>query len=62
MTHPVYIYRGDRLTDDALKGMLCTAVRRPDGKCITGKTGVMLVEDCHGAQWVVLRRQLRKVT
>lgn len=62
MTHHVYIYRGDRLTDGALKGMLCTAVRRPDGKCITGKTGVMLVEDRHGARWVVLRRQLRKVT
>lgn len=59
--NPMYIYRGDRLTDDALKGMICTAVRRSDGKCITGKTGVMLVEDNQGQRFVVLRRQLRKV-
>jgi hypothetical protein len=57
----IYWYRGDRLTDEALKGMLCYPVRRADGKCITGKTGVMLVSDFHGRRYVVLRRQLRKL-
>lgn len=56
-----YVYRGDRLTDDPLKGMICTAVRQPNGKCITGKTGSMLVEDEQGNRHVVLRRQLRKI-
>jgi len=55
-----YRYLGDRLTDTPLKSMICTAVRRPDGKCITGKTGVMLVQDMQGCQHVVLRRKLRK--
>lgn len=55
-----YTYRGDRLTDPALKGMLCSAVRRPDGKCIRGR-GNMLVESANGRRYVVLARQLRKV-
>lgn len=56
-----YIYRGDALTDPALKGRRCEAVRRADGKCIRGKNGNMLVRfDC-GRVAVVLGRQLRKV-
>lgn len=55
-----YIYRGDRFTDPALKGKQCNAVRRPDGKCIRGKNGNMLV-NFDGTEVVVLARQLRKV-
>lgn len=55
-----YIYRGDRLTDDKYKGKECTAVRRPDGKCIRGSNGNMLVE-FDGKKVVVLARQLRKI-
>ena len=39
-----YIYLGDRMTDPILKGSKCRAVLRPDGKCIRGKNGNMLVE------------------
>lgn len=55
-----YIYRGDRFTWEMWKGRGCTAVRRPDGKCIRGKNGSMLV-DFEGNQVVVLARQLRKI-
>ncbi len=54
-----YTYRGDRLTDPTLRGMQCDPVRRPDGKCIRGKNGNMLVIDGQGRRWVVLARQLR---
>lgn len=57
----VYIYRGDKLTDPALKGQRCTAVRRADGKCIRGPNGNMLVKFEGGQRIVVLGRQLRKV-
>lgn len=55
-----YRYLGDRLTDPALKGALCSAVRR-DGKCIRGRNSNMLVEFEDGARRVVLARLLRKV-
>lgn len=55
-----YIYRGDRFTDDQLKGKECKAVRRPDGKCIRGKNSNMLIE-MDGKKIVVLARQLRKI-
>ena len=55
-----YIYRGDRFTDDKWKGRRCKAVRRPDGKCIRGKNGNMLV-DFEGHRVVVLARQLIKI-
>lgn len=55
-----YIYRGDRLTDDQYKGKECSAVRRPDGKCIRGANSNMLVE-FNGKKVVVLARQLRKI-
>lgn len=56
-----YTYRGDRLTAPALRGAECRAVRRPDGRCIRGKNGAMLVEFTDGSQHVVLGRQLRKL-
>ena len=57
-----YIYRGDKLTDPTLKGALCEAVRREDGKCIRGRNGNMLVKFIEtGAECIVLGRQLRKV-
>jgi hypothetical protein len=59
--NPEYTYRGDRLTDPKFKGQACTAVRRPDGKCIRGKNGSMLVLFSDGSQAVVLGRQLRKI-
>jgi hypothetical protein len=54
-----YTYRGDRLTDPALRGLQCDPVRRTDGKCVCGKNGNMLVEDAQGRRYVVLGRQLR---
>ena len=56
-----YIYRGDRLTDPALKGAACSAVRRTDGRCIRAKNGNMLVVFEGGRVAIVLARQLRKV-
>lgn len=55
-----YLYKGDRLTDPALKGKTCTAVRRADGKCIRGRNASMLV-DFNGQQVVVLARRLKKI-
>lgn len=55
-----YTYTGDRFTDPELKGQPCTAVRRPDGKCIRGKNGNMLVE-FEGYKVVVVARLLRKL-
>ena len=56
-----YIYLGDRQTDPQLKGLQCTAVLRPDGKCIRGKNGSMLVEFVNGRTANVIGRLLRKV-
>lgn len=56
-----YTYRGDKLTNPALKGQLCAAVLRADGKCIRGRNGSFLVQFDDGARHVVLGRQLRKV-
>lgn len=55
-----YTYRGDRWTAPELKGAVCQAVRRPDGRCVRGKNGSMLVTIA-GVRHVVLGRQLRKV-
>ncbi len=60
-----YRYLGDRLTDDPLRGMTCTAVMRVnrDGKqvCVRGRNGSMLVETADGERVVVIGRLLRKV-
>lgn len=55
-----YIYLGDRFTDEGYKNKPCNAVRRPDGKCIRGKNGSMLVE-FEGKPVVVIGRLLRKI-
>lgn len=55
-----YTYLGDRFTDPSLKGKQCTAVRKPNGKCIRGKNGNMLV-DFDGVTVVVVARLLRKI-
>ena len=56
-----YVYRGDNLTVKPYKDKHCAAVLRPDGKCIRGKNGNMLVS-FNGTKVVVLARQLRKIT
>jgi hypothetical protein len=57
-----YRYMGDRITDTSLKGNTCSAVRRPDGKCIRGPNGSMLVEFTNPRlKAVVIGRLLRKI-
>lgn len=56
-----YIYLGDRLTRLDLKKKECKAVRRPDGKCIRGKNGNMLVEFDNIGMVNVIGRLLRKI-
>jgi hypothetical protein len=55
-----YIYLGDRMTDPKYKKQTCDAVRRPDGKCIRGRNGNMLVKFADGDVVNVLGRLLRK--
>jgi hypothetical protein len=55
-----YKYLGDKYTSPELKGATCTAVRRPNGKCIRGKNGSMLV-DFNGVHHVIIGRLLRKI-
>ena len=56
-----YRYLGDRLTDAKYKSGECDAVRRPDGKCIRGKNGSMLVRFGNGQKVNVIGRLLRKI-
>ena len=56
-----YRYIGDKMTDAAYRNQHCKAVRRPDGKCIRGRNGAMLVEFESGAKVVVIARLLRKL-
>lgn len=56
-----YTYLGDRMTDPLLKGSRCRAVRRPDGKCIRGTNGNMLVQFENGRVANVIGRLLRKI-
>ena len=55
-----YVYRGDKQTDEQYKFKYCIAVRRPDGKCVRGRNGSMLVS-FNGKKVIVMARQLRKV-
>ena len=55
-----YIYRGDRLTTEELRGKKCNAIRQ-DGKCIRSRMATMLVRFESGIAHVVLARQLRKI-
>lgn len=57
-----YRYLGDRMTDRALVNAACTAVLRPDGKCICGRGAMLVLFDGETSPRVVLRRQLRKVS
>ena len=56
-----YRYLGDRLTDQKYKGCECDAVRRPDGKCVRGKNGSMLVRFKNGETVNLTGRLLRKI-
>ena len=55
-----YVYLGDRLTDRALAGQRCSAVLRSDGKCVLGRSAMLVLFDGEGAPRVVQRRLLRK--
>jgi hypothetical protein len=57
----IYRYLGDRHTALHLKGAICTAITTPNGKCIRGKNGNMLVS-FKGIPTVVVARLLRKMT
>ena len=57
-----YTYLGDRATCPSRAGAPCQAVLRPDGKCIRGRNGAMLVEFEDGEKVVLLGRRLRKWT
>ena len=58
-TARTYTCRGDRITDERFKNKICIALLRPDGKCIRGRNGNMLVA-FDGVPVVVLARQLRR--
>lgn len=57
-----YIYHGDKLakSESRYAGQHCNPILRPNGKCIRGKNGNMLVI-FDGVPVVVLARQLRIV-
>lgn len=56
----IYLYRGDRYTDNRYKMQPCSPVLSNEGKCIRGKNGNMLVSFQSGTV-VVLARQLRRL-
>lgn len=56
-----YKYLGDRMTDPKWKGQSYSAIRRPDGKCIRGRNGSMLVRFEDGTPVNVIGRLLRKI-
>ena len=56
----IYLYRGDRYTDDKYKLEPCLPVLSNAGKCIRGKNGNMLVSFQSGTV-VILARQLRRL-
>jgi hypothetical protein len=56
----IYLYRGDRYTDDKYKLQPCSPVLSNEGKCIRGKNGNMLVSFQSGS-CIVLARQLRRL-
>lgn len=56
-----YVYHGDKMTAPGLKKRECRSVRRPDGKCIRGKNGSMLVHFPGVGDCVVIGRLLRKI-
>lgn len=57
-----YVYLGDALTDPRLVGQPCDPVRRPDGKCLVGRSPRnQLVRFADGELVVVRARLLRVV-
>jgi hypothetical protein len=56
----IYLYRGDRYTDNRYKMQPCLPVLSNAGKCIRGRNGNMLVSFASGTV-VVLARQLRRL-
>ena len=56
----IYLYRGDRYTDDKYKLQPCSPVLSSTGKCIRGRNGNMLVSFQSGS-CIVLARQLRRL-
>lgn len=56
-----YRYLGDRLTAAELRGALCSAVLRADGKCIVGRGAMLVLFDGERFPRCVLRRMLRKL-
>ena len=54
----MYIYLGDKFTDESLKNKRCIAIKR-NNKCIRGKSK-MLVE-FNGIKQIVLARRLRLI-
>lgn len=56
----IYLYRGDRYTDNQYKMQPCLPVLSNTGKCIRGKNGNMLVSFQSGS-CIVLARQLRRL-
>lgn len=57
-----YIYHGDLLAKQIspYAGQICTAMRRPDGKCLRGKNGNMLM-NFSGSLVIIPARHLRKI-
>ena len=55
-----YIYLGDKLTDKKYKNKKCWAVLKPNGKCIRGKSK-MLVEFNDNKKQLVIAYRLRKI-
>ena len=54
-----YIYMGDKLTDKRFKGGVCTAIRKKSGKCIRGRSKMLV--SFNGEKVVVLAKRLRKI-
>lgn len=56
-----YRYLGDRMTDAKLVNARCSAVLRPDGKCIVGRGAMLVLFDSESSPRCVLRRRLRRI-
>ena len=56
----IYLYRGDKYTDEKYKLQPCYPVLSSAGKCIRGRNGNMLVSFASGTV-VILARQLRRL-
>ena len=57
-----YRYLGDRLTDPRLRQARCRAVLRSDGRCISGRSAMLVQFEGEEHPRVVQRRLLRKTS